>query len=173
MEDPDLLALCLYMEAGGEQGDGQAAVARIIKNRMRRRFMSDGTVKGTVLAKDQFSWAWFAFVQRHTGNAAADKNQKAYIRIAHTLSEAEKLAEDLKKLTVPRIYNKCGSIATAVMIGTYRGEEYDRLTDDAVSYLNPRILTKLPKWATPDRLVCSVGRHDFYRAQPLPAPLTS
>lgn len=164
LDDPTLLALCVYEEAGGEIGDGQAAVARVIKNRIARRFESDGTMKGTVLAKDQFSWAWFAFVQKHTGNAAADKNTRAYVRLAHTLDEAEKIAEDLQKRVVPHVFASCGSIATSVIVGTYRGLMYDKMTDDAVSYLNPRILTKLPSWAIPDKLVCSIGHHDFYRA---------
>lgn len=164
LDDPLLLALCVYEEAGGEIGDGQAAVARIVKNRIAKRFFSDGTMVGTVLAKDQFSWAWFAFVQKHTGNAAADKNSRAYVRVSHTLSDAEQVAQDLQKRAVPSVLAHCGSIATAVMLGRYEGVMYDKLTDDAVSYLNPRILTALPKWATPDKLVCSIGHHDFYRA---------
>lgn len=164
MRDDDLLALNVYEEAAGEIDEGKAAVARIVKNRMARKFFSDGTMVGTVLAKDQFSWAYFGFVTRHTGNAGVDKSVQEYVRMAHTITEAQGLAEALLKRALPRTLNKCASIAQAVMGGTFRGPLYDLLTDDAVSYLNPRILTRLPKWAIPDKLVCSIGHHDFYRA---------
>lgn len=42
-------------EAGGEPYEGKVAVARVIRNRMRYRYTSDGTVAGTVLAPRQFS----------------------------------------------------------------------------------------------------------------------
>lgn len=164
MTEGELLALNVYQEAGGESDDGKAAVARIVKNRMAHKFFSDGTVYGTVLAKDQFSWAYFGFVTLHTGTTDPAKNTQGYVRIAHTMTEAQALAESLLKRTVPRVFNKCGSIAQAVMEGVYSSPAYDKLTDEAVSYLNPRILTRLPKWAIPAKLVCSIGHHDFYRA---------
>jgi hypothetical protein len=164
MTEQELLALNVYEEARGEIPDGQAAIARIVKNRMALRYTSDGTIFGTVLAKDQFSWAWFGFETHHSGTATHPLNVKSYERIAHTLTEAEGVAQDMLDLAPADLLVACGIIAQEVMNGTFSGQFYDYLTDDAVLYLNPRILTKLPVWAIPDKLVCSIGHHDFYRA---------
>lgn len=164
MNDADLLGLNVYEEAGGEPDEGKAAVARIVKNRMRAKFFSDGTIQGTVLAKDQFSWAYFGFVTKTTGNLAPAKHTQEYVRLAHNLTEAQALAESLLKRTVPTIFRHCSEIGQAVMSNTYYGPLYAKLGNDTVSYLNPRILTKLPTWAIPSRLVVSIGHHDFYRA---------
>lgn len=164
MNAVQLLGLNTYEEARGEITDGKAAIARVVKNRMMRRFFSDGTVAGTILKKDQFSWAWFDFVTRVTGNAAVDKLAKPqYRRIAATPDDARFIAESKLLTASPRLLAACTAISAEVMAETYRGAAYDKLTDWAVSYLNPRILTRLPKWATPDKLVCRIGNHDFYR----------
>lgn len=173
MDDLDLLALNVYEEAGGEPDEGKAAVARITKNRMAARFFSDGTVQGTVLAKDQFSWAYFGFVTKTTGNIAPGKHVGDYVRLAHNLTEAQGLAEALLKRTVPSVFVRCKGIAQSVMSGTYYGPLFAKLGNDAVSYLNPRILTKLPTWAIPSRLVVSIGHHDFYRATDKPGALVA
>ena len=47
--------MTIYQEASGESFRGKAAVARVIRNRMRMRYQSDGTVPGTVLRAYQFS----------------------------------------------------------------------------------------------------------------------
>ncbi len=52
--DEALAALTVYLEAGGESFTGKLAVAAVIRNRMRLRYHSDGTVKGTVLKPWQF-----------------------------------------------------------------------------------------------------------------------
>ncbi len=52
--DEALAALTVYLEAGGESFAGKLAVAAVIRNRMRLRYHSDGTVKGTVLRPWQF-----------------------------------------------------------------------------------------------------------------------
>lgn len=167
IQDDDLLALNVLEEAGGEIPDGRAAVARIVKNRMARKFFSDGTVLGTVLAKDQFSWAWFGFQEKVTGNINPVKHVKEYVRMCHTATEALALASDYlakAKKSSPNTLAICSNTARDVMAGKYRGLLYDKLTDDAVSYLNPAILVKLPTWATTDKLVCIIGHHWFYRA---------
>lgn len=53
--DDTLAALTLWMEARGEGWTGLVAVAEVIRTRMRTRYMSDGTVAGTVLKNRQFS----------------------------------------------------------------------------------------------------------------------
>lgn len=167
MNDADLDALNVYEEAGGEPDEGKAAVARVVVNRQRAKFFSDGTVAGTVLAKDQFSWAWFGFVAvKMTGHADPTKHNQEYVRLCHTPAEAEALAATLLKRAVPSVLARCADIAASVRAATYYHPLYARLGNDAVSYLNPRILTSLPKWATADRFMVSIGHHDFYRAIP-------
>jgi spore germination cell wall hydrolase CwlJ-like protein len=48
-------ALTVWMEARGESYEGKVAVAEVIQRRAARKFMSDGTIVGTVLKAYQFS----------------------------------------------------------------------------------------------------------------------
>lgn len=163
--DADLVALNIMQEAGAEIDDGKAAIARVTLNRMNKKFFSDGTVTGTVLTKDQFSWAWFEFVTVHTGTAAHDESHQEYVRCCYNLSDAERRAQGLlaqAKGKFPNTFAKANAIGHAVFANVYRGTLYDQLTDEAVLYCNPRILTKLPPWAIPTRLIVSIGHHDFY-----------
>jgi len=50
----ELAALTIYLEARGESFAGKMAVAAVIRNRMKLKYHSDGTVKGTVLKRKQF-----------------------------------------------------------------------------------------------------------------------
>ncbi len=50
----DLAALTIYLEARGESFAGKMAVAAVIRNRMKLKYHSDGTVRGTVLKRKQF-----------------------------------------------------------------------------------------------------------------------
>lgn len=52
--DEALAALTVYLEARGESFAGKLAVAAVIRNRMERRYQSDGTIAGTVLRPRQF-----------------------------------------------------------------------------------------------------------------------
>lgn len=55
---PDCLAaLCIFAEARGEPFEGMVAVGSVLRNRMARRYQSDGTVPGTVFRPWAFSWA--------------------------------------------------------------------------------------------------------------------
>ena len=45
----------VYQEAEGEPYEGKVAVAEVILRRTKRKYMSDGTVAGTVLRRLQFS----------------------------------------------------------------------------------------------------------------------
>ena len=152
IKDSDLVALCIYCEAWQESDDGKAAVARVILNRMRIPYESDGTVQGTILKYDQFSWAWFAFV-----------NGK-YTRISDNQQMALSVAEFKIRHAPLTAIAKCAAIYAAVKSGTYKGQAYEQMTDDAVLYLNPHIVEHIPNWATPDKWVCSIGNHNFYKA---------
>lgn len=45
----------VFQEAEGEPQDGKRAVAEVIQRRTKRKFMSDGSVAGTVFRRLQFS----------------------------------------------------------------------------------------------------------------------
>ena len=55
IDDCLLGIVTVYQEAEGEPYLGKVAVAEVIQRRTRQKFMSDGTVAGTVLKKYQFS----------------------------------------------------------------------------------------------------------------------
>lgn len=180
MDPLTLAALNTYQESGGEIDDGKAAVARVVKNRMALNFFSDGTIPGTVLAKDQFSWAWFHFVTMVTGTVSAPKHVQIYQRAAKNVAEASAIADKLLKTVPARAFQHCYDITAQVMAGTYVGTDilpgtghssYDLMTDKVVSYLNPKILTRLPRWAIPEAEVCVIGRHHFYREAAKPTAM--
>lgn len=50
-----LAVATIYGEAAGEPYQGKLAVGEVIRNRMKRKHWSDGTVAGTVLRPRQFS----------------------------------------------------------------------------------------------------------------------
>lgn len=153
MNDQDLLALCVLEEAGGEPDEGRAAVARVIANRMKRKYQSDGTMVGTVLHYDAFSWAWFAF----------GGTPPKYHRVAWHLDQAQAIAEKKLASAPATALSQCRVIAAFVNAGTFHGDLYDKLTDDTVMYLNPHILDHLPDWAVPEKFVVRIGQQDFYR----------
>lgn len=152
MDDASLLALCAFQEAAGEPDDGVAAVARVVLNRMARRFTSDGTLAGTILAPDQFSWTEFEMIDGR------------YQRVCHSRAEVEARAEALlaKAMGLPAQWARVLRITREVAAGAYAGRDYERLTDEAVLYLNPHL--SHAAWASPGRRVCDIGRHSFYRA---------
>lgn len=155
VSDADLLALCIFEEAAGEPDDGRAAVAYVVKNRMRSRFQSDGTLAGTILKPNQFSWVNWSMVGGK------------YVRVAATAAQVKARLDQLlatNKTHFPKVFEACAEIGRHVLDGTYQGgPHYAQLTAETVNYVNPRIVSR-PAWATPDRFVCSIGHHDFYRA---------
>jgi len=152
MEPAQLLALCVLLEAGGESDEGKAAVCRVILNREKLHYESDGTVVGTVLRYDQFSWAWFAFV-----------NGK-YTRISDTPEQAMSIAEYKLKTAPKAALDHCEMICAQVEADTFHGPLYDKITDDVVLYVAPKLEKQMPVWATPDKLVCVIGNQNYYRA---------
>lgn len=54
LSEDTLAALTVYLEARGESFAGKLAVAAVIRNRMKFKYHSDGTVRGTVLRPKQF-----------------------------------------------------------------------------------------------------------------------
>lgn len=158
MDDAAWLTLNVYMEARGEPQDGKAAVARVVMNRARLQYFSDGTVKNTVLRRDQFSWAWFDMVDGH------------YTRVCSTPEQAELRATHLYRSITqggPQArltWAACEDAAEAVLAGHYTGADYDGLRDDVVLYYNPDVVKTPPAWADPDKYEGRIGHHCFYRA---------
>jgi len=56
VSDTAWAALTIWQESRGESYFGKLAVAEVIRNRMQRKYQSDGTVVGTVLRPYQFGW---------------------------------------------------------------------------------------------------------------------
>ena len=149
MNDRDLIALCVWTEAQGEPADGMAAVVRVITNRVRLRYKSDGTVAGTILKPSQFSAFGYDFA-----NGAYHPAPDAYTpgRIAKMMAKAQG----------SRVWSKCVAVVDSVLAGHYVGDAaYDRLTPDTVLYDNPKI--SHPAWAVPAAFVTAIGQHAFFR----------
>lgn len=53
--DDEWAIMTIVGEAASEPFEGQLAVANVIRERMKRKYNSDGTIVGTVLARRQFS----------------------------------------------------------------------------------------------------------------------
>jgi len=71
--DEALAALTVYLEAGGESFAGKLAVAAVIRNRMRLRYNSDGSVQGTVLKP----WQFEPWNTRSPNHVALDLSRKS------------------------------------------------------------------------------------------------
>jgi len=72
------LITCVYFESRGEPWDGQKAVAHTVMNRAELRGKS---IKDTVLAPYQFSWA-------NDSNRPPIEDYQAYIRCGESVVEA-------------------------------------------------------------------------------------
>lgn len=150
MDDATLLGLCIWSEAAGEPPAGKQAVAQVVMNRMREHNESDGTMTGTVLAPNQFSGFWFDFVGGK------------YTRVCWTTDDAAHRAQTLLlRAQHQAVWDTCIEIAEGVLDGKVAPNP---LLDAALLYLNPAIIPKLPAWATPDKQLCAIGHHTFYRA---------
>lgn len=154
MTDADLIALCAFSEANLEPDDGLAAIVRVILNRMRRGFQSDGTVPGTIFHGNgtAFSWAAFEMDHGHYGRVANGPAEIA-ARATHLLAQAQ---------VYKSAWARAQRIASAVQAGAYHGADYDRLTATAVMYANLALVK--PPWADPAKLICRIGHHSFYSA---------
>lgn len=152
MTDAEALALNGFQEANIDPDDGLAAVVRVTLNRTRLRYESDGSIQSTVFWPNAFSWTQWEMEKGH------------YTKVAWT--EAETQARAAKLLAEAKdaagAWARACRIAEAVHAGTYRGPDYDKLTDATVLYLNPAISRAF--WATSRNFVCRIGRQDFYRA---------
>ena len=87
----DLAVATILGEAEGEGVKGMIAVAKVIRNRMKARFFSDGTVAGTVLKPFQFS-VWNTNELRRIAMCQADKYDDHAIQARQAWAESEEWA---------------------------------------------------------------------------------
>ena len=154
-DDTDLLTLTVVREAGGEVTDGMAAVVRIIRNRARLRYQSDGTVRGTILHHAAFSEFGFDWIN---GTATT----KGHYVPAPDAYMPERIAKMMAVSKAQKVWEKCASVVGSVMAGSYVGDAaYDHMTDDAVLYAN--LSMEHPAWAVPAKFVTCIGHQSFYR----------
>jgi spore germination cell wall hydrolase CwlJ-like protein len=83
-----LAVVTILQEAEGEVYLGKVAVAEVIRNRMRSRYSSDGTVAGTVLRPFQFS-GWNANASNRVRCAQSDDGDAIVKDCAKAWGEAK------------------------------------------------------------------------------------
>ena len=133
VSEDTLAVITIWMESRGEPWEGKLAVAEVIRNRMRQKYSSDGTVSGTVLRAFQFS-----------GFNTQDPNRIPSFRIDGddpVVQECEKAWRESEHTLEIR----------------------SSITKGAVLYLNPTIVTQKPKWVDLSVEVARVGPHVFYK----------
>ena len=92
----DALAIVtIFQEAEGESYQGKVAVGEVIRNRMRLKLMSDGTVSGTVLRAYQFS-GWNTAAQNRVRSVRIDDDKNSIVKDCIT-AWAESKTSDLTK----------------------------------------------------------------------------
>lgn len=150
MIDSELKILCVIQEAGNQPAEGQGGVIRVIDNRMRLHYNSNGTVLGTIEGHDQFSWVTHAFASGHYETVARDGAQTA-ARVATLLAQAKAHTAS---------WNIAAAIVAQVDAGAYHGPLYDHLTDLTVLYDN--LALAQPDWARTARRIIQIGAHTFF-----------
>lgn len=153
--DVELLAGLIANEAGGQPHEGKVAVARVVMNRGRLKFFSDGTIKGTITHNMQFSGLWCDWVPQHGYQRIIWTEAGAYARLAALIAHYK---------LQPGLWRDC-VLAAQQGMGTEPfsgGPEYEKLSGDTVNYFNPKLAA--PPWGTPDKFVCAIFDHAFYRA---------
>lgn len=163
-QDLDMLTLCVYEEARGETNRGQRAVARVVLNRRRLGYASDGTIIGTVLHRDQFSGFWFEAMMTGTG----EHKKWHYTRVCSTMHEACVRAGHLMATAMRdnKDWNKCKVNAALEVHEDGRARYGTEIGLDAntVLYYNPEVTTNRPTWAMPSKKVAVIGHHEFFHS---------
>jgi len=87
ISDTALAVITVFQEAEGEPYVGKLAVAEVIRNRMRARYQSDGTLAGTVLRQFQFS-GWNSNSPNRTRSVQIDDDSLVVKDCARAWTEA-------------------------------------------------------------------------------------
>lgn len=160
LSDEDYLALCVWDEARGEPYEGKVAVAEVVTNRANLHYSSDGTIRGTVLRRNQFSGFYFDFVDGRYQRVCHDEDA-ADARAHRLLAQAHKEVSYVDCLHAARHEVRPGIV---VYVDRPVPKLPRQLPEAAVLYYNPAVVHMPPAWATPDKLVTTIGHHAFYRA---------
>lgn len=142
-----LAVVTIRQEAEGESYLGKLAVAEVIRNRMQRKYASDGTVAGTVLRAKQFS-GWNAV------STKADPFNTFRIRSVQIDSDDQIVKDCIR--------------------AWHEAQAGSNTVHGAVLYYSPSALKAMgipePDWALPDSAdeVAVVGKHHFFVPKPRP-----
>lgn len=153
-----LAAATIRMEADAEPYLGKLAVATVIRERMRLKYSSDGTVAGTVLRPLQFS-----------GWNTADPNR---IRVCQAMMEDPATQEAL------RAWKESATVPPDFLHGA--------VLYHATPVILAHLGLAVPRWAHMASFIQQIGNHLFYRddshahtaqmmavpAPPPPAPIS-
>jgi len=89
MIEPSVLATTtIWQEARGESFIGKLAVAIVIRNRMKRKYQSDGSVAGTVLKAKQFS-GWNEHNKDRILSTTVGRNNTEYLASSLAWQQSE------------------------------------------------------------------------------------
>lgn len=161
MTDDELAATCLADEARGEPYEGLVAVGVVIRNRMARKYQSNGDVQSTVLGKGPPAAPYSGFWYDMVGGK--------YVRVCETMADAEaRAAAKFTTYSAQSIWGDCQRAwldseawLAGDVVSFEPGPEFQKLNESAVLYLNPAISSA--SWATPDKLICTIFSHQFFR----------
>ena len=140
ISDEALAVSTIWGEAEGEPFEGQVAVAEVIRNRMLRRFLSDGTVAGTVFRPLQFS-IWNQGESRRIWAAQLDRDDP----LVQSCERAWATAKAGSSVVGPGALNYLNPTGL-VHLPHWAADPHDP------RYLNPRLVIR------------TIGRHAFLRS---------
>ena len=135
-----LAVITIMQEAAGEPYEGKVAVAEVIRNRMNKKYASDGTVSDTVLRPKQFS-GWNTHDPGRIRNIRADSESQVVKDCIRAWNEARE-----------------GSNRTHGAVLYYAPATLKKLGIPD------------PDWAAPDSAdeVAVIGQHHFFIPKPRP-----
>lgn len=161
-DDIDWLTTCMMDEASNQKSsDAWAAVAQVVVSRLRTGRNAGqinsawrGTLKGIVLASDQFSGFYFDFVGRKYSRVVARGDWS---------SVETRGKRKMAKYRQRSQWNAFHSVAQQVVNGTYAGGGgWQRIKNaPATMYANLKISN--PAWATQNRFVTRIEDHTFFK----------
>lgn len=161
--DIDWLTTCMIDEAGNQKSsDAWAAVAQVIVSRLRTGRATgqvnpawSGTLKGIILASDQFSGFYFDMIRGRYTRVVARGNWSAV-----ETRGRQKMARYRQRSQWASFH----SVAEQVVNGSYNGSSAWKLVRNrpALMYCNTAI--SHPAWATQSKYVTKIEAHTFFLA---------
>lgn len=158
LDDKQLMSLTIYGEARGESRDGQIAVGSVILERVEHRAWDGDTIKEVCLMPYQFS-CYLPSDPNYIALKISAKNFEAQLLHSRSLRLCYDIASGLIAGTIPRTqeiaeHHICQYVETSLR------RKVDR---QATSLIGPERGTVAKKrWWARMRLVCTIGRHEFY-----------